>query len=201
MDVRGFLRWLPMRLGYIWGPQLMSRLRRRWVYLRHPHANLNIHPTAYLGPGFSLHVIGPGTFECGPYCQFRRNFRAEISGDGRIEIGPHTIFTYDNLIQCSTSITIGRGCLFAFGASVVDGNHRFRETDRPIVAQGYDYRPITIGDDVGVMAKATVVNDVGERSFVGANSVVTKPIPPYSVAGGVPAEVIRSLSPSPTQTP
>ena len=101
----------------------------------------------------------------------------------------------------TTSVTIGRGCLFAFGASVVDGNHRFRDTGKPIVAQGYDYRPITIGDDVGVMAKATVINDVGERSFVGANSVVTRPIPPYSVAGGVPAEVIQSLNPSPSRTP
>src|SRR4051794_27495795 len=53
MDVRGFMHWLPMRLGYVWGPRVMSSLRRRWVYLRHPHANLDIHPTAYLGPGFS----------------------------------------------------------------------------------------------------------------------------------------------------
>ena len=189
------------KLGYVHGPRVMSRLRKWWVLLRHRHATVRFTEPVHLGPGFHLHIPDGGTFVAGPYVEFRRNFRAEISGDGRIEIGPHTIFTYDNLIQCSTSVTIGRACLFAFGSSVVDGNHRFRETDRPIVAQGYDYRPITIGDDVGVMAKATVINDVGERSFVGANSVVTKPVPPYSVAAGVPAQVIESLRPSPTGTP
>jgi acetyltransferase-like isoleucine patch superfamily enzyme len=182
------------KLGYVHGPRLMSRLRKWWVLLRHRHATIRFTEPVHLGRGFSLHIPENGTFECGPYVEFRRDFRAEISGDGRIAIGPHTIFTYANLIQCSTSVTIGRGCLFAFGASVVDGNHRFRDTERAIVAQGYDYRPIAIGDHVGVMAKATVINDVGERSFVGANSVVTKPVPPYSVAAGAPAQVIEELA-------
>lgn len=189
------------KLGYVYGPRLMSRLRKWWVLLRHRHATIRFTEPVYLGRGFSLHVPERGTFIAGPYVEFRRNFRAEISGDGRIEVGSHTIFTYDNLIQCSTSVTIGRGCLFAFGASIVDGNHRFRDTERPIVAQGYDYRPITIGDDVGVMAKATVINDVGERSFVGANSVVTKAVPPFSVAAGVPAAVIETLDRTPQRTP
>ena len=189
------------KLGYVYVPRLMSRLRKWWVLLRHRHATIRFTEPVHLGRGFSLHIPDGGTFVAGPYVEFRRNFRAEISGDGRIEIGAHTIFTYDNLIQCSTSVTIGRGCLFAFAASIVDGNHRFRDTARPIVAQGYDYRPITIGDDVGVMAKATVINDVGERSFVGANSVVTKPVPPFTVTAGVPAQVIESLDPTPQRTP
>jgi acetyltransferase-like isoleucine patch superfamily enzyme len=189
------------KLGYVYGPRVMSRVRKWWVLLRHRHATIRFTEPVHLGRGFSLHVPDGGTFEAGPFVEFRRNFRAEISGDGRIEIGSHTIFTYDNLIQCSTSVTVGRGCLFAFGASIVDGNHRFRDTERPIVAQGYDYRPITIGDDVGVMAKATVINDVGERSFVGANSVVTKAIPPFSVAAGAPAQVIETLDPTPQRTP
>jgi len=78
--VSAFLRWLPYNLGYRHGPLLMSRLRRWWVMARHPHANIRIHPTCYLGPGFSLHVTGPGTFEAGRYTQFRRGFRAEIEG-------------------------------------------------------------------------------------------------------------------------
>jgi len=74
---------------------------------------------------------------------------------------------------------------------LVDGSHRFREPDKPMQQQGFDFRPITIGDGASVMAKSTVLADVGERSFIGAGSVVTEPIPPYSLAVGAPAKVIE----------
>jgi acetyltransferase-like isoleucine patch superfamily enzyme len=185
-------------LGYVRAPRVASRLRKWWILARHPRATIRFTEPVYLGPGFSLHIPEDGTFICGPYVEFRRNFRAEISNSGRIEIGAHTIFTYDVLVQCSTRVTIGRRCLFGQAASVVDGNHRFREIDKPIAAQGYDYREIAIGDDVGVMSKSTIINDVGDRAFIGANSVVTRPVPPYSVAAGVPAKVIDSFAPTPS---
>jgi acetyltransferase-like isoleucine patch superfamily enzyme len=189
------------KLGYVHGPRVMSRLRKWWVLLRHRHATVRFTEPVYLGPGFSLHIPEDGTFICGPCVEFRRNFRAEVSSGGRIEIGAHTVFTYDVLMQCSTRITIGRGCLFGQSTFIVDGNHRFKDVDKPILAQGYDFREITIGDDVGVMTKCTIINDLGDRTFVGANSVVTKPIPPYSVAAGVPAKVIDSFAPTPSETP
>lgn len=194
-------RWLYMR-----GPRISSRLRKRWVLLRNPQADIRFTEPVYLGPGFSLHMPDGGTFVCGPGVEFRRGFRAEIGPEGRVEIGTGTVFTYDVIIQCSTSITIGERGVFAQATMLVDGSHRFRDLDRPVLAQGYDFRPITIGDDVSVMAKCTIIADLGERVFVGANSVVTRPIPAYSVAAGVPARVIDSYGPpggepSPTGPP
>jgi acetyltransferase-like isoleucine patch superfamily enzyme len=201
MGVRGFLHWHPMRLGYIWGPQLMSRLRRRWVYLRHPHANLNIHPTAYLGPGFSLHVMGPGTFEAGPYCQFRRGFRAEIEGRGRVRFGERCICTYDVLIQCSTSIEFGDRVMLGQSTFLADGNHKFRELDKPMLAQGYEYRPVRLANDSVVTSKCTILADLGERAWIGANAVVTKPIPAFTVAVGSPARPIDYFGPPGAEPP
>ena len=201
MDVRGFLHWLPMRLGYVWGPRLMSRLRRRWVYLRHPHANLNIHPTAYLGPGFSLHMIGPGTFECGPYCQFRRGFRAEIEGRGRLVFGEKCISTYDVLIQCSTSIEIGDRVMLGQNTFMADGNHNFRDLDKPMLAQGYEYRPLRLANDAVATSKCTILADLGERAYVGANAVVTKPIPGFCVAVGSPAKPVDYFGPPGSEPP
>jgi acetyltransferase-like isoleucine patch superfamily enzyme len=186
---------LPRRVGYVHGPRLMSRLRKWWVLARNPHATIRFTEPVYLGPGFSLHMPDAGTFVAGPACEFRRNFRAEISGDGRIEIGAGTVFTYDVVIQCSTSIAIGERCMFGQATLVVDGNHRFRDLDQPMLAQGYDYRPIRIADDATVTTKCTIIADLGERCFVGANSVVTKPVPPFSVAAGVPAKVIDYFGP------
>jgi acetyltransferase-like isoleucine patch superfamily enzyme len=186
---------VPRRVGYVHGPRLMSRLRKWWVLARNPHATIRFTEPVYLGPGFSLHMPDGGTFVAGPACDFRRNFRAEITGDGRIEIGAGTVFTYDVVIQCSTSIVIGDRCMFGQATLVVDGNHRFRDLDQPMLAQGYDYQPIRIADDATVTTKCTIIADLGERCFIGANSVVTKAVPPFSVAAGVPAKVLDYFGP------
>jgi acetyltransferase-like isoleucine patch superfamily enzyme len=183
------------------GPWLMSWLRKRWVLFRNPHGHVEFQGPVYLGPGFSLDMPHGGTFVVGPGVEFRRGFRAELGGpDTRVTIGGGCSFTYDVVIQCASSIEIGVGCLFAQGAMVVDGSHRFRDLEVPVGAQGYDLRPIRIGDHVGVMSKCTVIADVGERTLVGANAVVTRPLPAYCVAAGVPARVVDYFGP-PGQEP
>ncbi len=193
--MRNLIADLPRRIGYVHGPRLMSRLRKWWVLVRNPHATVRFTEPVYLGPGFSLHMPDGGTFIAGPACEFRRNFRAEIGGDGRIEIGAGSVFTYDVVMQCSTSIVIGERCMFGQATLVVDGNHRFRDLDRPMLSQGYDFRPIRIADDATITTKCTIIADVGERCFVGANSVVTKAAPPFTVVAGSPARVIDYFGP------
>ena len=189
---RKIARWL-----YVGGPRIMSKLRKRWVILRNPDATVEFTEPVYLGPGFSLHMPSGGTFRCGPAVEFRRNFRAEFAGpEARIEIGLGSVFTYDVVLQCSTSIIIGERCMFGQATIVVDGNHRFRDLDKPMLAQGYDFTPITIADDATVTTKCTIIGDLGERCFIGANSVVTRPVPAFSVAAGVPAKVIDYFGPA-----
>jgi acetyltransferase-like isoleucine patch superfamily enzyme len=195
MDVRGFLKWLPYKLGYIWGPVAMSRLRRWWVLARHPHANVRIDPTCYLGPGFSLHITGPGTFEAGRYSQFRRGFRAELEGSARITFGEGCVCTYDVLIQCTSVIEIDDRAVLAQNCFIADGNHRFRDIDKPMLSQGYNLTPIHIERDAFVTSKCSVLSDVGERSIIGANSVVLRPIPAFCVAVGAPAKPVDYFGP------
>jgi acetyltransferase-like isoleucine patch superfamily enzyme len=173
----------------------MSELRKRWVLFRHPHANIVFQGPVYLGPGFSLHIPDRASFIVGPGVEFRRNFRAELGPGARIEIGAASVCTYGVLMQCSTSIEIGERCMFGQATAVFDGNHRFRDLGRPMLQQGYDFRPIRIEDDVSVTTKCTVINDIGRRAFVGANSVVSKPVPPFTVAVGAPARPIDYFGP------
>jgi acetyltransferase-like isoleucine patch superfamily enzyme len=183
------------------GPWLMSWLRKRWVLFRNPHAHIEFQGPVYLGPGFSLDMPHGGTFIVGPGVQFRRGFRAEFdSASTRITIGGGSAFTYEVVIQCASSIDIGEHCVFGQGALLVDGNHRFRDLTRPMLVQGYDLRPLTLGAGVFVASKGTVIADVGERTIVGANAVVTRPLPPFCVATGVPARVIDYFGP-PGQEP
>lgn len=188
---------LLIKLSHFWAPRLASQVRQRWVKLRNPAADIRFGPGCLLGPGFRLRAPWGGRFHCGPGCEFRDGFRAELAGPGSsIEIGAGTVFTYDSLIQCAGSVTIGRNAVFAAWSMVVDGSHRFRDPDVGVLEQGYDLRAIHIGDGASVMAKSTVIADVGERAFVGANAVVTRPVPAWSVAAGVPARVIESFDPS-----
>jgi acetyltransferase-like isoleucine patch superfamily enzyme len=196
MGLRGWLFYLPGP-----GPWLMSWLRKRWVLLRNPRATIVFEGPVDLGPRFSLHMPHGGQFIVGPAVEFRRGFRAELVGpESRVTIGAHSVFTYDSVIQCASTIDIGAHCMFGQASLIVDGNHRFRDLDRPMLEQGYDLRPIVIADHVTTTTKCTIIASIGERSFVGANSVVTRDLPPFCVCVGAPARPIEYFGP-PGQEP
>ena len=181
--------------GYLHLPRLASWLRKRWVVLRNPHAAIEFGRHVYLGPRFSLHLPHGGTVIVGDGVEFRRNFRAELGDGGRLVIGAGTRFAYDVVIQCGTTIEIGERCIFAHAVTIVDGSHRFRDPATPVLEQGYEFRPVRIADDAAVMAKATVIADVGRHAFVGANAVVSRPVPDFSLAVGIPARPIDYFGP------
>lgn len=72
-------------------------------------------------------------------------------------------------------------------------NHKYEDVDIIIEKQGVETFPIIIEDNVFVSANAVVLAGVtiGKHSMIGAGSVVTRNIPPYSVAVGNPAKVIK----------
>lgn len=189
------VRPLRVWIGYRRGPRLMSQLRKWWVLFRNPHATIRFEGPVYLGPGFSLHMPHGGTFIVGPNVEFRRHFRAEIGPEGKIVIGAGCYLTYDVIITCDTSIEIGERCGLGQSLYMTDGNHRYRDLDKPFLEQGYNYRRLKIEDDVQIFSKCTVTNSIGTRSVIGANSIVAKPIPPFCLAAGVPAKVIDYFGP------
>ena len=194
-------RRVPWRLTHLDGPRQLSRLRRLYVLATHTHARVTIAPSAYLGPRFALVIPDHGTLTIGEHVHFRRGFTCEISGDGRVTIGDRTMCTNDVLIQCSTSIDVGPDCILGQACVLVDGNHRFRDTRTPILAQGYDFKPVSIGAGTCIASKCTIIGaTVGDGAFVGANSVVTKDIPAYCLAVGAPAKVVDYYGP-PEQRP
>ena len=120
---------------------------------------------------------------------------ADTGPDSRIEFGSGCVCTYDVLMQCTTTIEVGERCQFGQATIVIDGNHRFRDLNRPMLEQGYDFTPIRIADDATITTKCTIIADVGTRAFIGANTVVTRPVPPYTVAVGTPARAVEYFGP------
>ena len=185
------LREVPWYAHNRWASRGASEWRKLVVRATHRHCRVEFQGPVYLGPGFSLDIPGPGTFIVGSGVTFRRGFVCEISGDGRVEIGDGCTFTSHALIQCSTSIVIGPGCVFGQSLSIVDGRHRFRDPDVPMLSQGYAFRPVRIEDGVTVMGKCTIVADVGRRAVIGAHSLVLDDVPAYTLAVGTPARPVE----------
>ncbi|MHB8437654.1 MAG: acyltransferase [Acidimicrobiales bacterium] len=173
----------------------MSNLRLLLLRLTHLHCTVRIERPVRLGPGFSLHIPRGGTFIVGKGVDFRRGFTCEIQGDGRVEIGAGSVFSSHTLIQCSTLVQIGKGCAVGQSTLIVDGYHRYRDPTLHWLDQGYDFRPVHIGDGAGISDKCTVQADVGERAMVASGSVVNRPVPPYCLAVGSPARVVRYFGP------
>jgi galactoside O-acetyltransferase len=195
-ELKHRLFYLPRDLNYGYGPLIASRIRKWWVLARHPHADIRFTEPVYLGPGFSLYAPEHATFHVGPGVEFRRNFRAELGPGAVITIGAGTRFTYDPIIQCTGRMDIGERCMVGQATLLVDGNHRFRDLDRPMLEQGYDLSPVVLEDDAVLTTKCTVVGArIGRRSYVGAGAVVVSDIPAYSVAVGSPARVVDSFGP------
>lgn len=111
---------------------------------------------------------------------------------GRIEIGQQTaIGSYTCL--SGRHITIGKGCLIASHVGIFASSHVFTDPTCVIREQGQSYKGIVIEDDCWLNSGVKVLDGVtiGEGSLIGANAVVTKDIPAYSIATGVPAKVVR----------
>lgn len=90
-------------------------------------------------------------------------------------------------------VTLERDVLLAAAVHIPSGpdTHGIAEIDRPIREQPGTPRMVRIGAGSWIGSGAIVMADVGERSVIAAGSVVTQPIPPLVVAGGVPARVIK----------
>ena len=115
---------------------------------------------------------------------------------GDISIGNNSsVQAYCNIVGYKGGeIKIGNFVRIAAYTVIIGANHRFDDPDIPICKQGMAPAPIVIEDNVWIGARVSVIAGVtiGEGSVIGAGAVVTKDIPPYSVAVGVPARVISS---------
>ncbi len=114
-------------------------------------------------------------------------------GEG-ISIGANSAVDAYAYVGTSGFISIGENVIMGQHVGFHPENHDFDRTDVPIRSQGTTRKGITIEDDVWVGSNVIFLDGshVGRGSVIGAGSVVRGNIPPYSIAVGVPARVIRS---------
>ncbi|TMK66038.1 MAG: acyltransferase [Actinobacteria bacterium] len=134
-------------------------------------------------------VIGEGTL-LEPGCWIT------IADSGRVEIGEGCFLNLRTMIAAQERVTIGDHVMFANGCFVSDAAHRYDDPDKPVTWQGFTSKgPTKIGSNCwfGVNCVVNTGVTIGERCVIGANSVVTKDLPPRVIAAGAPAKVIREI--------
>ena len=193
--------------------RLLQRLQDSRAYRRrqaaYPHIVQSgvshpelVHPTAEIlranlsGPvrvGEYAHVIGPALLV------------------GGVRIGPHTWINGPNTDVFSEvcGVEIGAFCSIARNVTIQEYDH---PTDRCATSYVLEHvfgdqsageavskGPIVIGNDVWVATQCVILSGarIGTGAIIGANSVVTSTIPPYAIAVGSPARVIKYRFPEP----
>lgn len=137
--------------------------------------------------------IGKGTYLCAWDKYQEQSFNPQIILCERVIVGPNAHITACN------SIKIGKNTLLGKWVTITDNSHGDTSIDtrsyppisRLLVSKG----KVVIGENVWIGDKATILPGVsiGDGSVIGANAVVTKDVPPYSVVVGNPARIINKV--------
>jgi maltose O-acetyltransferase len=148
-----------------------------------------------------------------PFCGLSGRIRSALARrlfkkcGKRVIINSGAVFGTGHLLEIGDDSAINRDCWIAndtlMGDDVMMGpkvtilssSHEFSDTSKPMREQGAPpRRPVIIGDDVWIGTQAIILPGVhiGGHSIIGAGSVVTNDVDPWSIVAGNPARLIRS---------
>ena len=161
-----------------------------WI-LGYPRVKLSHGGTIKIGNGVSLFSA---PFANPLFPDFRVVLHAQIAGS-LIELGD-SVGISSSAIVASQHIHIGARTILGAGCLVVDND--FHSLDSSLRGTSQDVpkiKPVSIGTDCFIGARCIILkgSQIGDRSVIGAGSVVSGSIPSDSIAAGNPAKVTRSL--------
>jgi len=117
--------------------------------------------------------------------------------DSELKIGDGTYVGHRCHIIVCDKMKIGRNVTIADNVYITDNSHGFEDISCGVMSQPLKIPgPVIIEDEVWIGERVCIMPNVtiGKHCVIGANSVVTKDIPPYSVAIGIPARVIKQYN-------
>jgi len=146
--------------------------------------------------GNVLELLREGRLELGEHVLLEPGVWLTAGAEGRIRIGGGSFLNLGVQLAAVELVEIGAHCMLANGCFVTDAAHRFDDPQRPVPWQGFTSKgPTRIGSNVWCGANVVITSgvSVGDRCVIGANSVVTRDLPPYSIAAGAPAAVLKTI--------
>ena len=184
-------------------PRLLGRVGRNVTFgqnvvLRHPHKirignDVHIDDNCLLdakGADNDGITIGNGVF-------VGRNTIVSCK-NGDIEIDDRANIGFNCEIFSGGHVRLGKNTLVAAYTYLVGGDHLHDRTDAPVLDQARVAQGIDVDDNVWLGAHVVVADGarIGHDAIVGAGAVVRGEIPPFQIAAGVPAQIVRDRRPA-----
>lgn len=117
----------------------------------------------------------------------------DVAFSPRIEFGENVKIQQGLHLTCANRIVIGPGTAIAAYVTITDVMHPYDDISRPIEAQNLVVSEVYIAEDCKINNGAVILPGVhiGKHVTIGANTVVNKDIPDYSVAVGSPVRIVK----------
>ena len=189
---------------------LLQRLReKRIAKVKKIHARL-ANGTFSLGKGSSIPFLhldfsGNGRIHIGENNRLLGNFATRLP-DSRIRVGDRCFIAAGTMVIAAQSVEIGNDVLIGEGCYISDNDghsldleirsHDLTNRRKGIkIWDGIATAPVVIGDNAWIAPRSIILKGVtiGRGAVIGAGSVVTKDVPPMTLAAGNPARVLRKL--------
>jgi acetyltransferase-like isoleucine patch superfamily enzyme len=140
-----------------------------------------------------LFWVRGGTIQIGQATEIRRN--CVMNSSGQLTVGDSCLLSYGASIGCADSVSIGDYAVVSEYSLIVDSSHTRTGPNEKFLDAPLKTKPTTIGNSVWLGGHVVVAMgvEIGDCAFVGAGSVVTRDVPAWWLAVGVPAKPIRQL--------
>lgn len=168
----------------------------------HPTATLEVQDgvlipdTTIMEPQSVIYVGPSGNLKLGEMFIIYPNASIRID-KGWLEIGREvSLGPGAHIYEPRAGIKIGDYVMIAGGTVICGVNHGYSDLTVPMRKQAPSNRPVTIESDVWIGMNCSILPGVriGRGAIIGAGSVVTKDIPPYSINYGVPSQPVAKRS-------
>ena len=139
-----------------------------------------------------VHVSGTANIKLGKRCRLGMEVELRTVEAGHIQIGEDTRLNKGCTLTSYAQIRIDDFTIIGEFVSIRDANHGLKRGE-PMRYQPHTCKPILVGRDVWIGRGSCILPGVtiGEGAVIGANSVVTRDVPDFAIAAGVPAKVIK----------
>lgn len=121
-------------------------------------------------------------------------FNVLTGQEAKVTIGDNCYFGFHLSVLAGGSINIGNEVLIASNVLITSEDHGMNpELETPYMDQPLSCKPVEIGDGTWIGEKVSILPGVtiGKKCVIGTNAVVTKDVPDYCMAVGIPAKVIK----------
>lgn len=192
MVVRGFLNkpFIKKSKGLLFvGKHVKLKCRKKMIF----------NGTTIIEDGVKIDALSKGGIEIGENFSLGRNSIIECTGvirelGDKLTIGNNVGIAANAFISMRGPVVIGNDTIFGPNVAIHAENHNFKDLKTPIRLQGATRKGIKIGNNCWIGSGVKILDGVtiGDGCIIAAGAVVTKDIPDNSIAGGVPAKVIKT---------